>query len=74
MKQYPRFYGDESIRTVTLSGSSKDRRKQLRKLCKDNPDCKVTLHAPIVMKTLNGERVECDEANVVRTQVRIRKK
>ena len=61
-------------RTMKLSGSSKDRRKQLRRIKKENPDCIIKVTAPSMYKTINGERVHVEEANVPQTIVVIKPK
>lgn len=61
------------IMHVHLNGSSKDRRKQFRRLVRLNPDCAIWLESnKTIRKKINGEWVSVEEANSVRTQVFIK--
>ena len=60
--------------TTKLRGSSKDRRKQLRRIKKENPDCIIKVTAPCMFKMINGERVHVEDANVPQTIVVIKPK
>ncbi len=53
--------------TTMLTGNSRDRRKQLRKLQKQFPNCVV--EGSFTYKTLNGKRVAVEDANIPRTRV-----
>ena len=53
--------------TTMLTGNSRDRRKQLRKLQKQYPNCVV--EGSFTYKTLNGKRVAVEDANIPRTRV-----
>jgi hypothetical protein len=64
-----RQYCDRKLKTITLSGNSKDRRKQLRSIYQSFPDAKITLRGPVVYKNINDKSVECEEANSARTIV-----
>lgn len=53
-----------------LSGSARDRRKQLRALKRKYPNDILELKGSYVYKTINGEKVAVEDANIPRTQVR----
>lgn len=53
--------------TVYLSGSSKDRRKQLRKLRRENNV--VNVYGPTIIKTIGGKKVRVEDANTPQTIV-----
>ena len=79
LQQKPRPYPMQVFGTIhdkitRLSGSSKDRRKQLRRIKKENPDCIVKVTAPSMYKVINGERVQVEDANVPQTIVIIKPK
>jgi hypothetical protein len=61
-------------KVTRLSGNAKDRRKQLRRITKDNPDCEIKVSASSVYKVIKGERVRCEDANTPRTIVVIKPK
>ena len=67
-----RIKSTEEDKIVHLSGNAKDRRKQLRSIKKENPDCQISLTAYYVEKTINGEKVQCEDANTPRTIVIIK--
>ena len=77
--EYPQPYpmqvvGTKNDKMTRLSGSSKDRRKQLRRIKKENPDCIIKVTAPSMYKVINGERVQVEDANVPQTIVIIKSK
>ena len=61
-------------KVTRLSGNSKDRRKRLRRIKKENPDCIIKVTALRMYKVINGERVEVEDANVPQTIVVIKPK
>jgi hypothetical protein len=52
-----------------LSGDSQNRRKQLRKIQREYPNCKIIRNAPITAKKLGDKRVACEDANTPQTHV-----
>jgi hypothetical protein len=72
---YPiQVFGTIHDKITRLSGSSRDRRKQLRRIKKENPDCIIKVTAPSMYKVINGERVHVEDANVPQTIVVIKPK
>lgn len=72
---YPmQVFGTKNDKITRLSGSSRDRRKQLRRIKKENPDCIIKVTAPCMSKMINGERVHVEDANVPQTIVVIKPK
>lgn len=58
---------------VFLKGNSKDRRKQLRKIRKENPNCEIKLHSNFMtLKRINGKVCMVEEANRPLTEVIIK--
>lgn len=59
---------------IYLNGNSKDRRKQLRKLERENPEFDFQKMSYVVYKIINGKRVECAEGNKPQTMVKVSSK
>jgi hypothetical protein len=55
-----------------LSGSSRDRRKQYRALCRKYPDALIKRCSHLTIKTINGRRVHVEDANAPQTIITIK--
>ena len=62
---------NKSYFQVCLSGSSRDRRKQFRALCRKYPDAEIKRNASIMAKTINGKLVHVEDANTPQTVITV---
>jgi hypothetical protein len=68
-----RTYLGEDVSIVTLSGSSRDRRKKLRELRRIHPNASISLHTHTSLVRVSATKaVMAEVANVPQTIVRIK--
>jgi hypothetical protein len=64
-------YNSKTSFVTCLSGSSRDRRKQYRALCRKYPDARITRSSYTTPKVINGRRVHVEDANSPQTIISI---
>jgi hypothetical protein len=68
-----RFYNQSGTSVIThLSGSSRDRRKQYRALCRKYPDAQISRCSHLTPKIINGRRIHVEDANAPQTIITVK--
>jgi hypothetical protein len=63
---------DNKTLITHLNGSSRDRRKQYRALCRKYPDALIKRCSHLTPKIINGRRVHVEDANSPQTIISIK--